>query len=268
MRITRASPSCRDGIKTSIGGPSRRTFATAAEIIASRLVRTPSFFRRPPASSGVRAVWRVGNIPFDRESAPLVFALISSRYQRRSMIGSSNKTFSVWAEIFLRPGACRDHGRLPRPSRRGHRSEGRQIPHARQRRGSVPIQATLKVLSLQSAFSAQFWTGVDMRRECHAVLAVNLCLERRETVLPEPQFRQATDGPAPLGRGLANGTGQAIAPSDRVRDIGAVPGREDHVGFPTQLRCSLMHETGSERFVWRRRQRSRSMAFREDRSLG
>lgn len=42
----------------------------------------------------------VGYIPFDTEAAALFFALISSRYERSSLILSSNKTFSAWAEIF------------------------------------------------------------------------------------------------------------------------------------------------------------------------
>ena len=47
----------------------------------------------------------VGYIPFDPEAAALFFALISSRYERRSLIVSSNKTFSAWAEIFGEPVA-------------------------------------------------------------------------------------------------------------------------------------------------------------------
>lgn len=47
----------------------------------------------------------VGYIPFDPEAAALFFSLISSRYERRSMIVSSNKTFSAWAEIFGDPVA-------------------------------------------------------------------------------------------------------------------------------------------------------------------
>ncbi|MGH9296513.1 MAG: IS21-like element helper ATPase IstB [Acidimicrobiales bacterium] len=42
----------------------------------------------------------VGYIPFDPEAAALFFALISSRYERASLVVSSNKTFSGWAEIF------------------------------------------------------------------------------------------------------------------------------------------------------------------------
>jgi DNA replication protein DnaC len=42
----------------------------------------------------------VGYIPFDPEAASLFFSLISSRYERASLVVSSNKTFSAWAEIF------------------------------------------------------------------------------------------------------------------------------------------------------------------------
>jgi DNA replication protein DnaC len=42
----------------------------------------------------------VGYIPFAPEAAALFFALVSSRYERASLIVSSNKPFSAWAEIF------------------------------------------------------------------------------------------------------------------------------------------------------------------------
>jgi DNA replication protein DnaC len=42
----------------------------------------------------------VGYIPFDREAANLMFSLVSSRYERASMIVTSNKPFSAWGEIF------------------------------------------------------------------------------------------------------------------------------------------------------------------------
>lgn len=47
----------------------------------------------------------VGYIPFDPEAAALFFELVSSRYERASVIVSSNKTFSAWAEIFGDPVA-------------------------------------------------------------------------------------------------------------------------------------------------------------------
>jgi DNA replication protein DnaC len=42
----------------------------------------------------------VGYIPFDPEAANLMFALVSARYERASIIVTSNKPFSAWGEIF------------------------------------------------------------------------------------------------------------------------------------------------------------------------
>ena len=42
----------------------------------------------------------VGYIPFDPEAANLMFSLVSARYERASMIVTSNKAFSAWGEIF------------------------------------------------------------------------------------------------------------------------------------------------------------------------
>jgi DNA replication protein DnaC len=47
----------------------------------------------------------VGYIPFDPEAASLIFQLVSARYERSSLIVSSNKNFSAWAEIFGDPVA-------------------------------------------------------------------------------------------------------------------------------------------------------------------
>ena len=42
----------------------------------------------------------VGYIPFDPEAANLMFSLVSARYERASLIVTSNKPFSSWGEIF------------------------------------------------------------------------------------------------------------------------------------------------------------------------
>jgi DNA replication protein DnaC len=42
----------------------------------------------------------IGYIPFDPEAANLMFSLISARYERASVIVTSNKPFSAWGEIF------------------------------------------------------------------------------------------------------------------------------------------------------------------------
>jgi len=45
----------------------------------------------------------VGYIPFDAEAANLFFQLVSFRYERGSVIVSSNKPFTAWGEIFGDP---------------------------------------------------------------------------------------------------------------------------------------------------------------------
>jgi DNA replication protein DnaC len=41
----------------------------------------------------------VGYIPFDPEAANLMFSLVSARYERGSMIVTSNRSFEQWGEI-------------------------------------------------------------------------------------------------------------------------------------------------------------------------
>ncbi len=42
----------------------------------------------------------VGYIPFEAEAANLFFQLVSSRYERASVIVTSNKPFGRWGEVF------------------------------------------------------------------------------------------------------------------------------------------------------------------------
>ncbi len=90
------------GIRAALAGY-RVAFATATEWVARlgaahdagrlhqelrRLVRTPLVI-----------IDEVGYIPFEPEAAKLFFQLISSRYERASVIVSSNKAFSRWGEV-------------------------------------------------------------------------------------------------------------------------------------------------------------------------
>jgi DNA replication protein DnaC len=82
----------------------RVAFATATEWVmrlseakrAGRLTDELERLGRIP----LLIVDEVGYIPFDPEAASLFFSLVSSRYERSSLIVSSNKSFSAWAEIF------------------------------------------------------------------------------------------------------------------------------------------------------------------------
>src|SRR5437773_12174059 len=82
----------------------RVAFATAAEWVArlavahhaGRLQTELTKLGRYP----LLVVDEVGYIPFEAEAATLFFQLVSSRYERASLIVTSNKVFGRWGEVF------------------------------------------------------------------------------------------------------------------------------------------------------------------------
>src|ERR1700730_11624373 len=82
----------------------RVAFATAAEWVArlgdahtaGRLHAELTRLGRLP----LLIIDEVGYIPFDGEAANLFFQLISARYERASVIVTSNKPFGRWGEVF------------------------------------------------------------------------------------------------------------------------------------------------------------------------
>ena len=82
----------------------RVAFATAAEWVA-RLADAHATGRLHDeliklARIPVLVVDEVGYIPFEPEAANLFFQLVSSRYERASLIVTSNKPFGRWGEVF------------------------------------------------------------------------------------------------------------------------------------------------------------------------
>src|SRR5881227_1606767 len=91
------------GIRACLAGQ-RVLFRTATEWVAlladaqrhGRLDSELDRLQRVP----LLIVDEVGYIPFDPQAANLMFMLISRRYERASLIVTSNKPFSAWGEIF------------------------------------------------------------------------------------------------------------------------------------------------------------------------
>ena len=82
----------------------RVAFATAAQWVA-RLAEAHHSGRLQPELTRLGrypliVVDEVGYIPFEPEAANLFFQLVSSRYERASMIVTSNKVFGRWGEVF------------------------------------------------------------------------------------------------------------------------------------------------------------------------
>jgi len=91
------------GIRACLAG-SRVAFATATEWVArlgdaQRQARLDEELRKL-LWTPLLVVDEVGYIPFDAQAANLMFSLVSSRYERASLIVTSNKPFSAWGEIF------------------------------------------------------------------------------------------------------------------------------------------------------------------------
>jgi DNA replication protein DnaC len=91
------------GIRACLAGQ-RVAFATATEWVA-RLADAKRQGKLEPELRRLGfiplvIVDEVGYIPFDPEAANLMFSLVSARYERVSMIVTSNKPFSAWGEIF------------------------------------------------------------------------------------------------------------------------------------------------------------------------
>ncbi len=91
------------GIRACLAGH-RVAFRTATEWVAlladaqrqGRLDDELARLQRIP----LLIVDEVGYIPFDPQAANLMFMLIARRYERASLIVTSNKPFSAWGEIF------------------------------------------------------------------------------------------------------------------------------------------------------------------------
>ena len=91
------------GIRACLAGQ-RVAFRTATEWVAlladaQRQSRLDSELDRLQRIA-LLIVDEVGYIPFDPQAANLMFMLVSRRYERASMIVTSNKPFSGWGEIF------------------------------------------------------------------------------------------------------------------------------------------------------------------------
>jgi len=82
----------------------RVSFATAAQWVArladahhaGRLQAELARLGRYP----ILVIDEVGYIPFEAEAANLFFQLVSARYERASLIVTSNKAFGRWGEVF------------------------------------------------------------------------------------------------------------------------------------------------------------------------
>ena len=105
----------------------------------------------------------VGYIPFESEAANLFFQLVSSRYERASLIVTSNKPFGRWGEVFGDDVVAA--AMIDRLARRSDRPQGRLVPHQRPRPRESPgidhRRMNTKGVNFQPSERGQFWAAVD-----------------------------------------------------------------------------------------------------------
>ncbi len=124
------------GIRACLAGH-RVAFRTATEWVAlladaqrqGRLDHELDRLQRVP----LLIVDEVGYIPFDPQAANLMFMLVSRRYERASLIVTSNKPFSALGRDLRRRSHRRRDDRPARSPRRDPRPQRRQLPPQRPR---------------------------------------------------------------------------------------------------------------------------------------
>ena len=121
---------------------------------------------------GLIVIDEVGYIPFDTEAANLFFQLVSTRYEKSSIILTSNLPFSRWGT-----GIRRGHHRLgddrpDRAPRRRHRAQGRELPDQTHRNRVPALRRSrasgklnpVNLLTFQPEQAAKDSTGADTPR--------------------------------------------------------------------------------------------------------
>lgn len=97
LAIALAYRAVQGGIKTR--------FITAADLMlqlgaAQRQGRLKEYFNRAVLGPRLLVVDEIGYLPFGREEANLFFQVVAKRYEKGSMILTSNLPFTQWAEAF------------------------------------------------------------------------------------------------------------------------------------------------------------------------
>ena len=96
LAIGLAIRACQAGHRVQFATASQWVDRLAAAHHTSRLQAELLRLGRYP----LLVVDEVGYIPFEPEAANLFFQLVSSRYERASLIVTSNKPFGRWGEVF------------------------------------------------------------------------------------------------------------------------------------------------------------------------
>jgi len=130
-------------------------FANAIEVIntlsAAQTKGALKSESRKYLSPSLLVLDEVGYLPIDQHGADLLFQVISARYERGSIVLTTNKSFKQWTTIFN--GDSTNHLRRPRPPPppcRNRRHRRLKLPHER------PDRNLTQTPSLNAPFAKTF----------------------------------------------------------------------------------------------------------------
>lgn len=94
-----------DNVKVTHQAGMKVKFITAADLMlqlgtTQRQGRLKDYFNRSVMGPSLLIVDEIGYLPFGRDEANLFFQVVAKRYEKGSMILSSNLPFSQWASTF------------------------------------------------------------------------------------------------------------------------------------------------------------------------
>jgi len=90
---------CRQGVRTRFAGGAglvNELIEARSERVVSRLIQKSSRF-------GLLILDELGYVPFSREGSQLLFQLLADRYERASVIVTTNLGFADWTQLFGDP---------------------------------------------------------------------------------------------------------------------------------------------------------------------
>ena len=101
----------------------RVLFRTASEILTELACDSPQLRRRKLSSyarPALLVIDEVGYLAYDTTAADLLYEVVNQRYERCSILITSNRVFKTWNEVFPNATCIATLPRPPHSSRRHH----------------------------------------------------------------------------------------------------------------------------------------------------